>query len=374
MMKKKEIIILAVGILFIIVGCESNNFKDGNFQQCDIEIECFDKEVHQSTMENNIENQEICVVEGERNTLIQFWTRDWIEVTETPVEGMNAYREVGVGNEIVYIYQYPYGFEINLEILEDWLNIRGNFDERTVVEYRDLLELGYFRITRLVLDYEGNQIVCSQVESEHLFESAHSIQLELYSHDDSSLDEVLILYPSLKPKDGDSLSVIENINTIFREVAMNKYYSLIPIDEDQLIFQQRYTITLNTDNIISIRFRGQFFVGSVDQPVYEREFLHYYYAVTVDPQTGNILSLSDVVSFEHIEIMISEGQVLESNIDMLRYRIQRMPPDENSHHFYMTYQGEVCIIDDNYILIDRVPEIANSYFQANPPICIPLVD
>ena len=361
----------------LLIGCETNKIIYFNEST----------ELIQEEIPENNEDELLmpCLREGEYNTAIQHWmdvNNFGGELSNLPIEGVTGYSRAGIGNEIISIYTYLDGVDIDLNFWNEWLEKKLINEKRWAVDIRNLLEIGYFRLTHVILDNDGNELLCKYVETPHLFDSVHTIQLEIFTYEASSFYDVLISYPILRPQEGDDLCVFDRINTIFREVAMQKYQSLFPIDEiidtsTQLIFRQGYTVTLNTDNIISIRFRGYYFIGKIEQPAYEREYLRFYHAVTIDAYTGNMLRFSNLMSMEDIEDMISEDRILEGNVETLRRRIQSIPPEENIHHFFMTHHGNVCIIDESYIMIEKDPYFAltrYSYFQANPPVCIPLTD
>jgi len=163
----------------------------------------------------------------------------------------------------------------------------------------------------------------------------------------------------------ENMELFENINLIIRESTTK-----IPTGLDwegvinsnpaiNLVFLVWYRIELFTNDVFSITFHlyrsSPAWASSTSEE----------YAITIDLQTGEILSLSDVTTLEHVQNMFSQDEYrligadpTEGMVDFSLVFANALD-EETTDRFYLTDSGEVCVI-------------INSMTLPNATICIPL--
>lgn len=171
------------------------------------------------------------------------------------------------------------------------------------------------------------------------------LESTLYEKIEESL-EVKIKYPQIK-SNRDVL--IEKINDIIKEAAINKYYE--QWDIKGLILDQSYSVEKQDSGLLSIVFSGYAYVAGT---AHSTDICH---AVTIDLKSAKILTLSDFIeSYEYLENKINEKEyeVLSGGLKMLSSEEilniininfnKKMKYNKNK--YYIDKNGKICIIFD----------------------------
>ena len=160
---------------------------------------------------------------------------------------------------------------------------------------------------------------------------------------------IKIRYPQIS-ENGNIM--IKKINKLIKEAAINKYYE--HWNTEGLTVDQTYNVEKNENDFLSIVFITYAYVAKTAHPNF------ICHAVTVNLKTGEQCKLSDFVeSFEYLEDKITDGkyEILTGGLKMfasdsdailgyVRSDIKRVPMEQNTKKFYITDEGEICIIID----------------------------
>jgi len=167
-----------------------------------------------------------------------------------------------------------------------------------------------------------------------------------------NVDHSIIQYPEIwRSWESENPDLIESINNTIREVSISRYRELIDtlemeaildIELNQLVFQQSYRIESINDDIISISFHGAHFMNG--HPNFFKT------ALTIDLQTGEILSLADFITIQAFENSISIGEfelrdtILSISDIAVILSHMSLSEEENIDGFYITNDENICVI------------------------------
>jgi len=160
---------------------------------------------------------------------------------------------------------------------------------------------------------------------------------------------VKIMYPQIPENEN---IIIKKSNELIKEAAINKYYEYW--NTEGLTLDQTYNVEKNRNDFLSIVFLGYVYVARTAYPT------NTCHAVTISLKTGEKCVLSDFIeSFQYLKDKITEGkyEILNGGLKMFASdsdvilshiwsEIVKVPIEQNINKFYITDEGEICIIID----------------------------
>ena len=195
---------------------------------------------------------------------------------------------------------------------------------------------------------------------------------QIFIAQEYGIHQFMIQYPLIGMTDFDNSELFEDNSELFRNINLiiRESTTKIPTGLDwegvingnsaiNLVFLVNYRIEYFTNDVLSITFHlyrsSPAWASSTSEE----------FGLTIDLQTGEVLSLADVIDFEHIESMFDRGEYRligndpTEGMTNLFLTFTNVLDEGTTDRFYLTKGGEVCVI-------------INSMTLPRATICIPV--